>query len=214
MRLPNGCSAKPSPRPNRTQNVTAFTLSDGKPTRAVKPTPAVPKAPLAAGAGPGCVEGLDMASRFGKSATCGLAASLLLLLSGPAAADQVTGTLRVSLRVVASCSVQTQSLALADYTSGGQSTGTASPGAIDVTCARGTPAAVYLDGNRTLQGPNGDRVAYEVSANGSPWRAGEPIHIKGMGQAPVHLALTGSVPAGQKVPVGNYEDQVVVRVVY
>lgn len=155
-----------------------------------------------------------MASRFGKSATCGLAASLLALLPGPAAADQVSGTLRVTLRVVASCSVQTQPLALSDYASGGPATGTASPGAIDVTCARGTPAAVYLEGNRTLQGPSGDRVAYEVRANGAPWRAGEAIHVKGLGQTPIHLALSGSVPAGQRVPVGDYEDQVVVRVVY
>ncbi|WP_424681097.1 spore coat protein U domain-containing protein [Frateuria sp. YIM B11624] len=155
-----------------------------------------------------------MASRFGKFVVGGLAASLLTLLPGPSAAEQASATLRVTLRVVASCSVQTQPLALSDYTSGGQATGTASPGAIDVTCARGTPAAVYLEGNRTLQGPSGDRVAYEVRANGAPWRAGEAIHVKGMGQTPVHLALSGSVPAGQKVAMGDYEDQVVVRVVY
>lgn len=155
-----------------------------------------------------------MANRFGKFVVGGLAASLLTLLPGTSAAEQATATLRVSLRVVASCSVQTQSLTLADYASGGPATGTASPGAIDVTCARGTPAAVYLDGNRTLQSPSGARVAYEVRANGQPWRAGEAIHVKGMGQTPIHLALSGSVPAGQKVPLGDYEDQVVVRVVY
>jgi spore coat protein U-like protein len=155
-----------------------------------------------------------MTSRFGKFVVGALAVSLLGLLPGPSAADQASATLRVSLRVVASCNVQTQPLTLSDYASGGPSTGTASPGAVDVTCARGTPAAVYLDGNRTLQGPNGDRVAYEVSANGSPWPAGEAVHVKGLGQTPIHLALTGSVPEGQRVPLGNYEDQVVVRVVY
>lgn len=155
-----------------------------------------------------------MANRFGKFVVGGLAASLLVLSTGPATADQASATLRVSLRVVASCSVQTQPLALADYASGGPSTGTAMPGAIDVTCARGTPAAVYLEGNRTLQSPNGDRVAYEVRANGNPWREGEAIHVKGQGRTPIHLALSGSVPAGQRVPTGNYEDQVVVRVVY
>lgn len=155
-----------------------------------------------------------MATRFVRSLICGLAASLLNLLPGPVAADQASASLRVSLRVVASCSVRTQPLALADYTSGGPATGTASAGGIDVTCARGTPAAVYLEGNRTLQGPGGGRVAYEVRANGSPWRAGEPIHVKGLGAAPVHLALSGSVPAGQRVPVGDYQDQVIVRVVY
>jgi spore coat protein U-like protein len=155
-----------------------------------------------------------MTSRFGKLVVGGLATFLLGLLPASSVADQASATLRVSLRVVASCSVQTRSLTLSDYASGGPATGTASPGAVDVTCASGTPAAVYLDGNRTLQGPGGDRVAYEVSANGSPWRAGEAIHVNGLGQTPIHLALTGSVPEGQRVPLGDYEDQVVVRVVY
>jgi spore coat protein U-like protein len=155
-----------------------------------------------------------MAKRFCKWVVAGLAASLLGLSSGPARADEASATLRVSLKVVASCSVQTQPLALADYATGGPATGTLSSGAIDVTCARGTPAAVYLEGNRTLQSPSGARVAYEVRANGSPWPAGEAIHVKGLGQTPVHLALSGAVPAGQRVPVGDYEDQVVVRVVY
>lgn len=154
-----------------------------------------------------------MASRFGKLIGS-LAASLILLVPCMAAADQATATLRVSLKVVASCSVQTQALTLSDYATGGPATGTASPGAIDVTCARGTPAAVYLEGDRTLQSPGGANVAYEVRANGAPWHAGEAIHVKGLGQTPVHLALSGSVPAGQRVPVGDYENQVVVRVVY
>ncbi len=155
-----------------------------------------------------------MTTRYGKFVIGGLAASLLTLLPGPATADQASSTLRVSLRVVASCRVQTQPLALSDYVSGGLSTGTASPGALDVTCARGTPAAVYLEGDRTLQSREGASVTYEVRANGAPWRVGEAIHVKGLGQTPVHLALSGSVPAGQRIPTGDYENQVVVRVVY
>lgn len=155
-----------------------------------------------------------MGNRLCRWMVGGVVASLLMLSTGPAAADEASATLRVTLRVVASCSVQTQTLALADYSTGGPATGTASPGAIDVTCARGTPAAVYLDGNRTVRNSSGHRVAYEVSANGTRWRAGEAIHINGQGLTPVHLALTGSVSAGQRVPLGDYEDQVVVRVVY
>src|SRR6185437_5995028 len=76
-------------------------------------------------------------------------------------------TLRISLTVVASCSVRTQPLTFATYTAGGSATGTATPGAIDVSCTRGIPAAVYLDGDRTLAGPAGARVAYTVQANGA-----------------------------------------------
>jgi len=143
-----------------------------------------------------------------------MATSLFWLLPCLAAADQVSTTLQVSLRVVTACNVQTQPLTLADYATGGPATGTAAAGGIDVTCAHGTPVAVYLDGSRTLRGPGGATVAYEVQANGNPWRAGEAIRVTGLGRTPVHLALTGSVPAGQKVPLGDYGDRVVVRVVY
>ena len=64
--------------------------------------------------GPDCARVKDMATRFGRSLICGLAASLLNLLPGPVVADQASASLRVSLRVVASCSVRTQPLALAD----------------------------------------------------------------------------------------------------
>lgn len=155
-----------------------------------------------------------MTSRFGKFVVGGLAASLLGLLPGPSAAGQSSANLHVSLRVVGSCNVQTHPLTLADYAAGGPATGTATPGSIDVACAHGAPVAIYLDGHRTLSGANGARVAYEVLADGAPWRAGEPLHVKGLGRTPVHLALTGSVPGGQQVPLGQYEDDMVVRVVY
>lgn len=155
-----------------------------------------------------------MAYRFGKLAVCGLAASLLTFLPGSAAADQASSTLRISLRVVASCSVSTQPLTFATYTTGGSATGTATPGVIDVTCTRGTPAAVYLDGDRTLAGPAGARVAYTVRANGQAWPAGTSIAVSGQGSQPVRLQISGSVPGGQAVALGEYADAAVVRVVY
>lgn len=141
-------------------------------------------------------------------------ALLAVLLPGQVAAGQATATLRVTLKVVASCRVQTQPLVFATYTSGGPAVGTASSGSIDVTCAHGTPVAVYLDSEHTLTGPDGAHVVYTLQANGHPWPVGEPIHLQGQGPQTVHLGLTGSVPAGQRIPSGDYEDQAVVRVVY
>ena len=155
-----------------------------------------------------------MVRRFGNLLAGGLIGISLLSLPGMSAAEQVSATLRVSLRVVASCSVSTQPLTFADYTSGGSAVGPVAPGSIDVTCAKNVPAAVYLEGDRTLMSAAGNQVAYEVRANGNRWAAGEAIHIKGLGATAVHLALSGSVPTGQRVPIGQYEDQVVVRVVY
>lgn len=139
---------------------------------------------------------------------------VIALASFPSIAGEAAASFRISVTVVASCSVQTQPLTLAPYTTGGAATGTASPGSIDVTCARGTPAAVYLEGDRTMRSASGVRMAYELRANGNLWPAGEPIHVKGLGPTAIHLAVSGSVPAGQKVPVGDYEDMAVVRVVY
>ncbi|OOG44361.1 hypothetical protein B0E52_08200 [Rhodanobacter sp. C06] len=138
----------------------------------------------------------------------------LVLVPTLAGANEATGTLRISLTVVASCSVRTQPLTFATYTAGGSATGTATPGAIDVSCTRGIPAAVYLDGDRTLAGPAGARVAYTVQANGQAWPAGASIAVLGQGAQPIRLQLSGNVPAGQNVTPGEYADAAVVRVVY
>jgi spore coat protein U-like protein len=138
----------------------------------------------------------------------------LALLPALALARQATGTLRISLTVVASCNIQTQPLAFAPYKSGGPATGTDTAGSIDVTCSQGVPAAVYLEGDRTLTGPNGARVSYVLQANGQHWSAGEPLNVKGQGSTAVHLVISGSVLPGQLAPLGEYSDEKVVRVVY
>jgi spore coat protein U-like protein len=142
------------------------------------------------------------------------AAPILFLLPVLAMAGQATGTFRMTLTVVASCGVQTRPLAFAPYTTGGPTTGTAVSGAIDVSCTPGTHAAVYLDGDRTLTGPGGARVAYALQANGQAWSAGKSLNVQGQGAEAVHFAISGSVLAGQKVPLGDYADVAVVRVVY
>jgi spore coat protein U-like protein len=146
-------------------------------------------------------------------------AFLVVLVSGVvpaiATASEATGVLRLSLTVMASCSVQTQPVTFASYVTGGPATGTAVPGSVDVACTKGTPAAVYLDGNRLLTGPNGNQVAYSVLANGKSWPAGQPMNVVGQGASNViHLSISGSVAAGQQVAIGDYEAEQVVRVVY
>jgi spore coat protein U-like protein len=132
-----------------------------------------------------------------------------------ATAGEATGVLRLSLTVLASCSVQTQPVTFASYITGGPATGTAVPGSVDVACTKGTPAAVYLDGNRVLTGPNGNQVAYSVQANGHAWPAGQAVNVVGQGTTnAIHLSISGSVAAGQQVAIGDYEAEQVVRVVY
>jgi spore coat protein U-like protein len=141
-------------------------------------------------------------------------AAALVLLPALAVARQSAGTLRISLTVVASCSVQTRPLVFAPYRTGGPAAGTGTAGSIDVTCSQGVPAAVYLEGGRTLRGPDGAAVRYVLEANGQPWAVGETLHVRGQGEKAVHLVISGSVPPGQRVPPGEYSDAKVVRIVY
>ncbi len=138
----------------------------------------------------------------------------LVLFPALAVAGQATASFRVSVTVVASCNVQTRPLILAPYATGGPATGTATAGSIDVSCTQGTPAAVYLDGDRVLTGPNGAEVAYTLHANGKPWLAGAALDVKGQGREAVRLVVSGAVNAGQRVPLGDYADEKVIRVVY
>lgn len=142
---------------------------------------------------------------------------MVLALSGApdlVEAGEASGIFRISLTVVASCNVHTHPLAFAPYATGGVAVGTAVPGSIDVSCTRGVPAAVYLEGERVLTGPDGARVTYALQANGHAWPVGEPLRVQGRGSEPVSLSITGTVFAGQRVPVGDYVDEKVIRVVY
>jgi spore coat protein U-like protein len=139
--------------------------------------------------------------------------SLLAAVPVLAFGAEATGVLHISLTVVASCNVQTQPVAFTPYVTGGAASSTAT-GAIDVRCTSGTPAAVFLDGDRTLEGPGGNRVAYTLRANGKAWPADQSIPVVGQGRQPVHLELAGSVPGGQQVAIGEYAANEVVRVVY
>lgn len=154
------------------------------------------------------------ASGFRLAMAVPLLAVALAAIPSAVPAGEASGRLRISLVVVASCNVQTHPVAFAAYTTGGAAVATAAPGAIDVNCTRNVPAAVYLEGERVLTGPDGARVAYALQANGKAWPVGEALHVQGRGSEPVRLSITGTVPAGQSVAAGNYADDKVIRVVY
>ena len=171
----------------------------------------------AADAARGCLPSKTDGRRMRRSIRMRLLQGMLLLgffLPTMTVANEATGVLQISLRVVASCNVHTSPLVFATYVAGGSAVGTATPGAIDVSCTRGTPAAVYLDGDRTLAGPGGARVAYTLRANGQAWPVGASIAVHGQGAQPIRLQLSGNVLAGQQVLPGDYNDAAVVRVIY
>lgn len=128
-------------------------------------------------------------------------------------AGEATGKLHVSLTVVAACSVSTRSLTLAPYTTGGAATGAAETGAIDVRCSPGTPASVYVEGPQAVSNGQGASVDYLLQADGRPWPSGTPLQVTGQGD-PVHIEVSATVPAGQRVPPGQYSNVQIVRVVY
>ncbi len=138
---------------------------------------------------------------------------LLSAIPVMATAGEATGVFHVSLIIVAGCSVSTKPITFAPYTTGGAATGTGVPGSIDVTCSRGTPAAVYLEGSQVLDNGRGSRIAYALQADGRPWPPGVPLHITGQGKS-VHVAISGTVAGGQSAPPGEYANDQIVRVVY
>jgi spore coat protein U-like protein len=132
-------------------------------------------------------------------------ALIIYLMPILASAGTATGTLMITARVVASCSVATQPLTLADHPTGSSTaTGTQSAGQINLRCTRGLPVAIAID-QGPLTGPGGATLAYTLSA---------PTSAVGQGAQIVALPVTGSVQGGQVVPVGEYRGTAIVRVTY
>ncbi len=129
----------------------------------------------------------------------------LLALPFIAFAGSATATLRVSVRIVASCSVTTQPLTLTPHVSGSpHTTETSQAGAIVLQCSKGTPVRITLD-KGPLVGPSGASVAYTLDA---------PTSAIGQGREPVSLPVVGSVAGGQTMPPGDYTGEAIVRVDY
>lgn len=134
-----------------------------------------------------------------------LALALPALLTLTAQAGTVTATLDIRVTVLASCSVSTQPLTLAPHITGAaQATGTSQAGSIDLRCSKGTAVQIAVD-QGPLTGPDGATLAYTLTA---------PTSAMGQGREVVRLPVQGSVPGGQRAPVGAYAGQAMVRITY
>jgi len=128
-------------------------------------------------------------------------------------AGTASASFQITVSVLASCSVTTSDLAL-EYVSGARATRTVSPGSIEVRCSKGTPAQVFVDGPRTLIGPDGSTLTVALSEGGQAWPEGQGVAVMGEGQTTLKLPVGATVVAGQRVAPGDYVGEELVRVVY
>jgi spore coat protein U-like protein len=103
----------------------------------------------------------------------------LNLVPAMGAAGTVNGSFRISLTVSRACGVQTPSANHSPVTDS-----SSSARAVDVSCTKDTPAAIYLDGDRV------------------------PVTGRGLGQ-PFHLSISSTTPSRQFAPTEQ-----VVHIVY
>lgn len=139
--------------------------------------------------------------------------ALALFIAPLANAGQTSATMQVSARVVASCSVSADDLRFPDYTSGGPAVRQNAD--VGLRCTKGAPATVYVDGPQVLTSTAGIPLTYAVrTPAGAPWTNATGVAVLGQGMTPVALPLTGTIAAGQRVAPGDYQGEVLVRVVY
>lgn len=128
-----------------------------------------------------------------------------------------TAGLNVTTTFAGTCSIQPGALAFGAYdplsTTPADATGT-----IGIACTRTTRYTVGLGaGNnaagatRRMAGPGGGLLQYELysdPARSSPWDAVRTVGGAAPSIAPVPLVVHGRIPAGQRVPAGDYADVV------
>lgn len=139
-----------------------------------------------------------------------LLSALLFLIPITASAGSVTSTFRVSVTVVADCTINTQDLAFPNYSASSTSQATTN---LSVTCTRGTPATVTTTSPMQLTDGTGDMIQYQLlSAQGQSMASG--FKVVGQGPHPITVPVQGVIPAGQHVPPGLYQGEQVVTVVF
>lgn len=121
--------------------------------------------------------------------------------SAVAFAGAANGAMRISLTVSSACNVRTQAI-----------TSTVVPGAIDISCTKDTPVAVYLDGAPVAAAPNGQRTPYKLLASGRVGPGGQAMPVAGQAQA-IHLNIS-ALPSTRKLAAGNEQGEEVVHVIY
>lgn len=146
---------------------------------------------------------------------------LLAAAAGPASASTTTGSLAVSVEVIATCKVGTASLAFGTYGTG-QTADLKAQGSIAYEGCGTAPIKVALDGGtsrnvtgRTLVGSGGSKLAYQLyrdSARTKIWGTGSSALSLTPSTGTGSLVVYGSIPGGQSVPVGRYTDTVLVTI--
>lgn len=153
-----------------------------------------------------------------------LAAAVLGLAIGTAAAGEASGELSISVNVVASCRLQVDgALAFGDVEQDAGSAGARSD--ISVRCSRNQPYAVAFDYGQHAAGTqrrlsNGAaEVAYQLYADPAqrqplgPHGSGAELHGTGSGvdqRLPVYAKLT----LERSTPLGRYDDTVRLTVIW
>lgn len=143
-----------------------------------------------------------------------------------AQSQTVTTTFKVSARVEAVCAVTATDLAFGAYSSQSGSA-QASTTVLQATCTPGTTYNVGLNAGATTGATINQRKMasgtntlnyqlYSDQAHSIIWgnTAGtDTVTGAGTGLA-VNHTVYGSIPAGQVVPAGNYEDTIIVSIFY
>lgn len=163
----------------------------------------------------------------------GLAAMGLLLVgasaTGATAPQQTrTANLRVNAEVVRDCRIQVAPLAFGNYDPVGinRTQPLDASTTIEVTCTRGTISIVFMTlgryanriggstgSARGMLGPLGRLLEYYLYRDASRterWGASGLKLAAAPSSAPRVFTVFGRIVPGQDVPVGNYEDEVVV----
>jgi spore coat protein U-like protein len=135
-----------------------------------------------------------------------------LVATAPAFAGTATGFFIVTARVEAACAItQSPTVAFSKFDSAKGSTLETSAG---VTCTRGTAATVHLSGPSSLADGKGNTLPYTITdANGQVINAAQgPSFTSATGLAATHVPMTVRIPAGSRVPDGDYSGAVLMTV--
>lgn len=157
------------------------------------------------------------------------AAFLLVLLIPPASStvDVPTASLRVAAVVGRSCLIDSSPLAFGEYDPVGRHASAPLDGeaTLTVTCTKGTPSIVALDGGQNANGQarfmasGGNRLAYELYQDSSHtirWgdAPSDALTLGPSNGSAQSLHVYGRVAPNQDVAVGQYLDSIVATVVF
>lgn len=145
----------------------------------------------------------------------------LALVAGSAAASTTTGNLAVTVEVISTCKVGVASLDFGTY-GAGQTADLKAQGSITYEGCGTGQIKVALDGGasgrtsaRTLLDAAGNRLVYQLyrdSARTKIWGTGTNALAFRPSASSGSLAVYGTIPGGQSVPVGRYSDAVLVTI--